>query len=132
MAIRTFTQPSAVLDRQVVAVNGGMASTKEAGTTFAYQDDLPKLPIPDLESTCQKYLDSLGPLQTPKEHHETRIAVREFLRYQGPDLQEKLKKYAQGKSNYIEQFCKCFRSRDNADRQGTIHTSTLTIPLSST
>ncbi|KAF2397048.1 carnitine acetyl transferas-like protein [Trichodelitschia bisporula] len=74
------------------------------GITFASQDSLPELPIPDLESTCQKYLDSLRPLQTPKEHYETKAAVAEFLRGDGPELQEKLRKYAKGKANYIEQF----------------------------
>ncbi|KAK5998025.1 Putative mitochondrial carnitine O-acetyltransferase [Cladobotryum mycophilum] len=76
----------------------------EDGVTFASQDKLPKLPIPELESTCKKYLEVLKPLQTPREQAETRHAVDEFLREDGPDLQEKLKRYAQGKTSYIEQF----------------------------
>ena len=76
------------------------------GITFAAQDKLPKLPIPDLESTCTKYLAALDPLQTAREHAESERAVQEFLRSEGPDLQEKLKQYSQGKSSYIEQFCK--------------------------
>lgn len=79
---------------------------KEGGITFAAQDTLPKLPIPELELTCQRYLESLNPLQTPRERAETEHAVREFLRHDGPELQEKLKQYAQGKTSYIEQFCK--------------------------
>jgi carnitine O-acetyltransferase len=79
---------------------------KEGGLTFAAQDDMPKLPIPNLESSCQKYLAALKPLQGPREHAETRLAVQEFLKSDGPDLQEKLQKYAVGKSSYIEQFCK--------------------------
>jgi carnitine O-acetyltransferase len=50
-------------------------------------------------------MSSLNPLQTSKEHAETNAAVRDFLRTEGPELQEKLKKYASGRSNYIEQFC---------------------------
>jgi carnitine O-acetyltransferase len=76
------------------------------GVTFASQDKLPKLPIPDLESSCKKYLASLSPLQSAREHAETEAAVQEFLRAEGPELQEKLKKYATGRSSYIEQFCK--------------------------
>jgi hypothetical protein len=34
------------------------------GVTFAHQDKLPKLPIPDLKDTCHKYLDALKPLST--------------------------------------------------------------------
>lgn len=75
------------------------------GITFAAQDRLPKLPIPELESSVQKYLRSLKPLQSSKEHHDSTAAVHEFLKADGPELQEKLKKYANGKANYIEQFC---------------------------
>ncbi|KAF1810044.1 acyltransferase ChoActase/COT/CPT [Eremomyces bilateralis CBS 781.70] len=74
------------------------------GITFAHQDQLPKLPIPDLESSCTKYLEALEPLQTSKEHHESQFAIKEFLRSDGPELQEKLKQYAEKRANYIEQF----------------------------
>lgn len=74
------------------------------GITFAHQDSLPKLPIPELDSSCKKYLAALRPLQTPKEYNETVHAVEDFLKSDGPVLQEKLKKYASGKANYIEQF----------------------------
>jgi carnitine O-acetyltransferase len=77
----------------------------KGGITFAHQDKLPKLPIPDLESSCQKYLTALKPLQSAREHAETKHAVEEFLRHEGPELQEKLKKYAAGRTSYIEQFC---------------------------
>ncbi|TGJ79484.1 hypothetical protein E0Z10_g9284 [Xylaria hypoxylon] len=78
--------------------------SKDGGVTFAAQDNLPKLPIPDLDSSCRKYLAALKPLQGPREHSETRLAVEEFLKSDGPDLQEKLLKYALGKSSFIEQF----------------------------
>ncbi|KAJ4369741.1 carnitine O-acetyltransferase yat1 [Neocucurbitaria cava] len=74
------------------------------GITFAHQDKLPKLPIPELDSSCKKYIAALKPLQSPKEHSDTVLSINEFLKSDGPILQEKLKKYASGKSNYIEQF----------------------------
>ncbi len=76
------------------------------GITFAAQDKLPKLPIPELESSMKKYLAALKPLQNPREHAETQQAVDEFIKGEGPELQERLKKYATGKTSYIEQFCK--------------------------
>ncbi|KAI9845274.1 MAG: hypothetical protein M1838_001821 [Thelocarpon superellum] len=79
-------------------------TTSKPGITFAAQDRLPKLPIPDLKNTCQQYLEALRPLQNDREHEETQAAVREFLRSEGPLLQERLKKYSTGKSSYIEQF----------------------------
>jgi carnitine O-acetyltransferase len=75
---------------------------------FGNQDALPKLPIPDLESTCKKYLESLLPLQSAREHEDTKAAVQEFLKTDGPELQEKLKTYSTSKTSYIEQFCKRF------------------------
>ncbi|EFQ98786.1 carnitine O-palmitoyltransferase 2 [Nannizzia gypsea CBS 118893] len=74
------------------------------GITFANQNSLPKLPIPDLESTCSKYLEALTPLQSTKEHEATKVAVKEFMEVEGPGLQERLEKYATSKSSYIEQF----------------------------
>ncbi|KAF2717941.1 acyltransferase ChoActase/COT/CPT [Polychaeton citri CBS 116435] len=74
------------------------------GVTFAAQEKLPKLPIPDLESTCKRYLESIDPLQTAREHNDSIRAVDEFLKTDGPFLQEKLKSYSAGKSSYIEQF----------------------------
>lgn len=78
------------------------------GVTFAHQDKLPKLPIPELADSCKKYLAAIKPLQSPREHSDSRQAVQEFLRIEGPELQEKLKKYAEGRTSYIEQFCECF------------------------
>lgn len=94
---------------KTMSTNGSDSILKEKGSggrvTFAHQDGLPKLPIPDLESTCRKYIESLASLQSPREHEETRAAVEEFLKTDGPELQERLKKYASSKTSYIEQFC---------------------------
>lgn len=76
----------------------------KGGVTFAQQDKLPKLPIPDLEKTCERYLTALKPLQSGREHADTRFAVQEFLHREGPELNEKLKKYAEARTSYIEQF----------------------------
>lgn len=75
------------------------------GITFAAQDKLPKLPIPELDGTLKKYLEALKPLQSAREHADTKHAVEEFQKNDGPELQERLKKYATGKTSYIEQFC---------------------------
>ncbi|EAW22630.1 choline/carnitine O-acyltransferase [Aspergillus fischeri NRRL 181] len=124
MAVRYFTAPKPLggvmeaprsqpsVDARVnpsnpTSVNGGSApaqSREKKGLTFANQDSLPKLPIPDLESTCKKYVEALSALQTPREQEETKAAVQEFLKTDGPILQEKLKNYASSKTSYIEQF----------------------------
>ena len=83
----------------------------QPGITFAAQDKLPKLPIPDLESTLKKYKEVLKPLQSKREQEETASAVQSFLRGEGPELQSRLKKYATGKTSYIEQFCRSLLGR---------------------
>ena len=75
------------------------------GITFAAQDKLPKLPIPDLKQSMTRYLAALKPLQSPREYADSTQAVEDFLKSEGPELQERLKKYATGKTSYIEQFC---------------------------
>jgi carnitine O-acetyltransferase len=97
MALRTFTKPSSVEKRLSCLAKNNMPSkeekpehnshprasvqrnTQKSSGTFDFQEQLPNLPIPDLEATCQKYLDALRPLQDSKEHHESRIAVKDFL-----------------------------------------------------
>ena len=120
MAVRKFTQPTSLeetLSREIPrekalpTMNGRSSSSSEQEAvskstgTFALQDKLPKLPIPALEDTCDKYLKALRPLQSSREHQDTQTAVREFLKSDGHELNERLKKYATGKTSYIEQFC---------------------------
>lgn len=95
-------QEFAESQREPLASHGVM---HQPGITFAAQDKLPKLPIPELESTVKKYVKVLKPLQGKKEQADTASAVQEFLRNEGPELQARLKKYATGKTSYIEQFC---------------------------
>lgn len=106
---RSTEQAKKASDSYTKAEKDPLASNQpkhQQGITFAAQDKLPKLPIPELESSTAKYLAALKPLQTPREHAETQQAVEEFLKIEGPELQARLKKYANGKTSYIEQFCK--------------------------
>ena len=73
-------------------------------STFGYQDQLPKLPIPEIQDTCERYLQAVETLQTEEEHEQTKIAVETFLNTDGPVLQEKLKEYAKDKTSYVEDF----------------------------
>ncbi|RDB19388.1 putative mitochondrial carnitine O-acetyltransferase [Hypsizygus marmoreus] len=75
-----------------------------AGRTFAYQDKLPKLPIPPLEDTCRRYVRALEALQDEREHALTKEAVEDFLKNDGPKIQQKLQEWAKTKDSYIEDF----------------------------
>jgi carnitine O-palmitoyltransferase 2 len=48
-----------------------------------FQKSLPRLPIPKLELTCERYLKSQAVLQSDKEHTATKKLVDEFLAGEG-------------------------------------------------
>lgn len=76
--------------------------------TFARQGELPGLPIPPLEDTCRRYLAALEGLQDPKEHEQTKRAVEDFLRGEGPRWQERLKAYAEDKARSAHSLEACY------------------------
>ncbi|KAF8959704.1 acyltransferase ChoActase/COT/CPT [Flammula alnicola] len=80
------------------------ADSKPENRTLAYQEKLPKLPIPPLQDTCNRYLRALEALQDEREHTMTKAAVADFLETDGPKLDEILREYAQDKDSYIEEF----------------------------
>ncbi|KAL8736050.1 MAG: hypothetical protein Q9181_002599 [Wetmoreana brouardii] len=98
---RAINQAFPPAEREPLAADG---PDRKPGITYASQDKLPKLPIPELEDTCLKYQAVLAPLQNQREQQETAAAVQDFLKHDGPELQARLKKYATGKTSYIEQF----------------------------
>lgn len=83
---------------------------KQLTQTYANQVHLPPLPVPDLNSTCEKYLRSLEPLLSKTELEQSRAAVREFLkeggdgeRLQAKLLQRKEERWKHGK-NWLEEW----------------------------
>ncbi|KAG0169405.1 hypothetical protein DFQ28_003955 [Apophysomyces sp. BC1034] len=89
---------------ETTILKSALSHDPTGGETFKFQEKLPKLPIPDLRDTTERYLAALRPLQSEKEHETTKAAVREFLAKEGPELQHKLQSYATDKSSYIEEF----------------------------
>jgi len=70
-----------------------LKSNDNLGITFAGQDSLPRLPIPDLEETLEKFQYRLEALQDESQREETKRVVQEFLDGDGPKLQEALRQY---------------------------------------
>ena len=90
--------------------NGPDASTRSwghqtTGSTFSAQQELPKQPLPTLESSCERYLTALEPLQSEEEHLKSEAAVKQFLDGDGPILQALLKKYDESHVNWFEHYC---------------------------
>ncbi|CAK9034433.1 Putative mitochondrial carnitine O-acetyltransferase [Durusdinium trenchii] len=72
--------------------------------TFANQGKLPKLPLPELEATCDKYLRTVQPLLTEHEFEATKACVAEFAAGDGVGMHEALCEYRDKVDNYIEEF----------------------------
>ena len=54
--------------------------------TMHFQDSLPRMPVPALEKTIEKYLTALAPITSPDEYSEAESAAKEFLKGEGPEL----------------------------------------------
>lgn len=87
------------------------AENKPSNRTMSFQGKLPKLPIPPLKDTCNRYLRALEGLQDEKDHAATVAAMNEFLETDGPKLDEMLREYATDKDRYVRRHrllgCKC-------------------------
>ncbi|KAG6003358.1 hypothetical protein E4U21_002100 [Claviceps maximensis] len=70
----------------------GYTEDKSKGPMLRFQDSLPRLPVPTLEETANRYLKSLHPILSASEYATSEAAVREFIRPggAGSKLQDKL------------------------------------------
>jgi carnitine O-acetyltransferase len=78
-----------------------------ASSMNQHQSKLPKIPVPALKDTLQRYLVAVEPLITPEQMQKTKLAVAEFESNPawGPYLQEQLQELDRlTNSSYIEGF----------------------------
>jgi carnitine O-palmitoyltransferase 2 len=82
--MKVLTVRSAILSRQsnvrllAQSVNDESYQYLQKGKLpmLFFQNSLPRLPIPDLEKTCQRYLDAQRPILTDEEFHTTEHNVQ--------------------------------------------------------
>ncbi|KAM9310246.1 peroxisomal carnitine O-octanoyltransferase isoform 2-T4 [Pholidichthys leucotaenia] len=72
--------------------------------TFQYQNSLPPLPVPSLESSLSKYLDAVRPFASEKEFKATEDIVRKFQESVGQELHQKLLQKAKTERNWLEKW----------------------------
>ncbi|KAG8232274.1 hypothetical protein J437_LFUL011761 [Ladona fulva] len=72
--------------------------------TFEFDDSLPVLPVPDLKSTLEKYLESLVPHVNETELASARNVVIKFGSGVGKELHEKLLLRAKNQKNWVEEW----------------------------
>lgn len=86
------------------------AIARSASRTFRHQSSLPRLPIPSLDETLDKFPKVICALETSEQQEETLAIVDDFRNSDGPKLQALLKDYekegfASGSiGSYIEEF----------------------------
>ena len=59
-------------------------NTSEPTPTFAHEDTLPKVPLPTLEESCERFLQWCAPLLNADQRAATEAEVDAFLRPDGP------------------------------------------------
>ncbi|KAL3831992.1 hypothetical protein ACJMK2_023676 [Sinanodonta woodiana] len=72
--------------------------------TFDHENDLPSLPIPSLEHTLERYIDSVKPHLTDDEFRRTQFIVQQFASGIGKDLHFKLLEKAKYVRNWLEKW----------------------------
>ncbi|XRQ04381.1 choline/carnitine O-acyltransferase [Actinomadura welshii] len=76
--------------------------------TFGNERRLPRVPLPTLDATCERFLEWCGPLLTAGERARTEAAVAEFARPDGPGrvLHAALERYdaADGVHSWLDTF----------------------------
>lgn len=77
--------------------------------SLAHQDGLPKLPVPPLRQTCERYLAALEPLVSEEEMAHTRQLMAEFLSSGGVGerLQKGLERRARKTENWVHKVANC-------------------------
>lgn len=71
--------------------------------TYSLQDALPSLPVPDLNQSCSKFLQSIRPLLSDEEFKISMQKVEEFRKKEGKELHNKLWAYSFTVRNWIEE-----------------------------
>ncbi len=84
-------------------------SQEAAGNaTFAQEESLPRVPLPALEASCERFLTWCAPLLSAGELEATRAEVAEFLRPDGPGrvLHSALEEYdaTEGVHSWLDTF----------------------------
>lgn len=79
--------------------------TQILARALTHQEGLPKLPVPPLKQTCERYLAALEPIISEEEMEHTRQVVQEFLKGGvGERLQKGLERRARKTDNWLSEW----------------------------
>ncbi|WP_329094394.1 choline/carnitine O-acyltransferase [Actinomadura citrea] len=84
------------------------AGEELSSRTFGNEERLPRVPLPTLDATCERFLEWCGPLLTADERARTESALASFARPDGPGrtLQAALERYdaSEGVESWLDTF----------------------------
>ncbi|XP_041795092.1 carnitine O-palmitoyltransferase 1, liver isoform isoform X1 [Chelmon rostratus] len=71
---------------------------------YSFQNSLPRLPVPSVKDTCQRYLESVRPLMDDEQYERMKGLTKDFEKNLGPRLQWYLKLKSWWASNYVSDW----------------------------
>lgn len=90
--------------KRLTAMTRNFSTSAVKGDLYKFQSKLPKLPVPTLQETTEKYIKSVTPLLLKSQLEITKKNVESFLAKQGPQLQSKLENFALTKDNWLAEW----------------------------
>lgn len=76
-------------------------SEEDKAKSFENDEKLPSLPVPPLDKTLEKYVESIKPFATQEELSNVQNLCKEFRNGIGQDLQQGLLKKASEEKNWV-------------------------------
>ncbi|XP_074488320.1 carnitine O-palmitoyltransferase 1, liver isoform isoform X1 [Sebastes fasciatus] len=71
---------------------------------YSFQNSLPRLPVPTIKDTCERYLESVRPLMEDERYERMEGLTKDFEKNLGPRLQWYLKLKSWWASNYVSDW----------------------------
>uniref|UniRef100_A0A669F3Q4 Carnitine palmitoyltransferase 1A n=1 Tax=Oreochromis niloticus TaxID=8128 RepID=A0A669F3Q4_ORENI len=71
---------------------------------YSFQNSLPRLPVPSIKDTCERYLESVRPLMDDQQFERMKGLTQDFEKNLGPRLQWYLKLKSWWASNYVSDW----------------------------
>ncbi|XP_054631267.1 carnitine O-palmitoyltransferase 1, liver isoform isoform X1 [Dunckerocampus dactyliophorus] len=71
---------------------------------YSFQNSLPRLPVPSVQDTCRRYLESVRPLMDDEKYERMKGLTKDFEKNLGPRLQWYLTLKSWWTSNYVSDW----------------------------